>query len=161
MANRAIDLLITYRVIKLLVTPFNKQEAFYTGVIDDKGKVLKKYGALRSQKEKNSYTLLHRFIFNIKRLLGKAGLGGKLGSFAVALALLIKEDKELSNKQKLIESAVIKYLKETNQYDEILNNEGDIFEANILDKPINTCFGVDVYEVDGELLSEQEYAKTL
>ena len=53
------------------------------------------------------------------------------------------------------------YIKFRKQYDEILNNEGDIFEANISDKPINTCFGIDVYEVDGELLSEQEYAKTL
>tara|TARA_Y100000004_G_scaffold13252_1_gene14145 strand:+ start:2219 stop:2704 length:486 start_codon:yes stop_codon:yes gene_type:complete len=160
-ANRAIDLLITYRVIKLLVTPFNKQEAFAQGIIDKDGKILKKYKTLKTSKEKKSYTMLHRFVFNLKRILAKVGIRGALGSFAVALALLIKEDTQYADKQKLIESAVIKYLKETNQYDEILNNEGDIFEANIPDKPINTCFGIDVYEVDGELLSEQEYAKTL
>ena len=34
MASRAVDLLIAYRVIKLLVTPFDKQEAFKTGIID-------------------------------------------------------------------------------------------------------------------------------
>ena len=118
------------------------------------------FNPLKSIIEKKGFGALTR-PSGFAKLLGKAGLGGKLGSFAVALALLIKEDKELSDKQKLIESAVIKYLKETNQYDEILNNEGDIFEANISDKPINTCFGIDVYEVDGELLSEQEYAKTL
>ena len=159
--SRGIDFLITYRVVKMLITPFEKTEAFKRGIIDEKGKVLIKYRNVIRQSDKKHYTLLHRFVFNIKKILSKVGLGGKLGSFAVALALLIKEDKELSNKQKLIESAVIKYLKETNQYDEILNNEGDIFEANISDKPINTCFGIDVYEVDGELLSEQEYAKTL
>ena len=161
MANRAIDLLITYRVIKLLVTPFNKQEAFAQGIIDKDGKILKKYKTLKTSKEKKSYTMLHRFVFNLKRILAKVGIRGDLGSFAVDIALLIKEDTQYADKQKLIESAVIKYLKETNQYDEILNNEGDIFEANIPDKPINTCFGIDVYEVDGELLSEQEYAKTL
>ena len=56
MANRAIDLLITYRVIKLLVTPFEKQEAFKTGIIDKNGKVLKKYRTLKTAKEKKSYT---------------------------------------------------------------------------------------------------------
>ena len=39
MANRAVDLVITYRVIKLLVTPFNKQEAFKQGIIDKDGNV--------------------------------------------------------------------------------------------------------------------------
>ena len=34
MANRAVDLVITYRVVKLLATPFEKQEAFKTGIID-------------------------------------------------------------------------------------------------------------------------------
>ena len=40
MASRGIDFLITYRVTKLLVTPFEKQEAYKFGIIDDKGKVL-------------------------------------------------------------------------------------------------------------------------
>ena len=42
MASRGIDFLITYRVVKLLVTPFEKQEAFKFGIVDEKGKVLKK-----------------------------------------------------------------------------------------------------------------------
>jgi len=46
MASRGIDFLITYRVVKLLVTPFEKQEAYKFGIIDDKGKVLKKYKSL-------------------------------------------------------------------------------------------------------------------
>ena len=41
MASRAVDLLITYRIMKLLVTPFDKQEAFKYGIIDKQGKVLK------------------------------------------------------------------------------------------------------------------------
>ena len=95
MASRAVDLLIAYRVIKLLVTPFKNSEAFKAGIIDDKGKVLKPYRLLKSTKEKSSYTMLHRFVFNMKRILGKVGLGSKLGSFAVALGLLLKEDKSL------------------------------------------------------------------
>ena len=52
MANRAVDLIITYRVIKLLVTPFNKQEAYKYGIIDDKGKVLRKFKTLQKSEEK-------------------------------------------------------------------------------------------------------------
>ena len=32
--GRAIDLLITYRVIKMLVTPFEKHKAYKLGIID-------------------------------------------------------------------------------------------------------------------------------
>ena len=35
--GRAIDLFVTYRFIKLLVTPFEKQEAFKLGIIDADG----------------------------------------------------------------------------------------------------------------------------
>ena len=35
--GRAIDLFVTYRFIKLLVTPFDKTEAFKLGIIDAKG----------------------------------------------------------------------------------------------------------------------------
>ena len=72
--------------MKLLVTPFDKQEAFKYGIIDKKGKVLRKWSTINKSQEKKSYTILHRFIFNLKRILQKAGLGGKLGTFAVALA---------------------------------------------------------------------------
>ena len=159
MANRAIDLLITYRVIKLLVTPFNKQEAFAQGIIDKDGKILKKYRTLKTSKEKKSYTMLHRFVFNLKRILAKVGIRGALGSFAVALALLIKEDTQYADKQKLIESAVIKYLKQTNQYDDLLNEVREISEIN--EEPFMTCFGIDVYEKNGEIISEYDYDKKL
>ena len=78
MASRAIDLLITYRIMKLLVTPFDKQEAFKYGIIDKQGKVLKPFRTITDTKEKQSYTILHRFVFNLKRILQKAGLGGRL-----------------------------------------------------------------------------------
>ena len=40
--SRAVDLFVTYRFLKLLVTPWKKQEAYKQGIIDDKGKALKK-----------------------------------------------------------------------------------------------------------------------
>jgi len=154
MASRAIDFLITYRVIKLLSTPFDKQEAFATGVIDKDGKVLKKNKDLKTEKEKNSYTTLHRFIFNLKRILAKIGISGSIASFGVALALLLKENEEMIKHKSLIESSIITYLKETNQYDKLLNDVRVINESN--EEPYMTCFGIDIYEKNGELISEYE-----
>jgi len=159
MASRGIDFLITYRVVKMLVTPFEKQEAFKFGIIDEKGKVLKKYKDLRTADERKSYTLLNRFVFNLKRILQKVGLGGKLGSFAVALALLIKEDKSFATHKTLIESTVIKYLKDENLFEEMLNEVREIPEIDA--EPYMVCFGMSVYEKDGELVTENDYAKTL
>tara|TARA_B100001564_G_C20407329_1_gene563992 strand:- start:215 stop:694 length:480 start_codon:yes stop_codon:yes gene_type:complete len=159
MASRGIDFLITYRVVKLLVTPFEKQEAFKFGIINDKGKVLKKYKSLKTEKERKSYTLLHRFVFNLKRILQKVGLGSKLASFGVALALLIKEDKSYAQHKTLIESVIIKYLKEENLFEEMLNEVREIPEIDA--EPYMVCFGMSIYEKDGELVTENDYAKTL
>ena len=158
MASRAIDLLITYRIVKLLTTPFERQEAFKYGIIDKYGKVLKKSKTLKTEKERKAYTILHRFVFNLKRILQRVGLGSRLGSFAVALALLIKENKEYEQHKVLIESAINSYLKETNQYENLLNEQGEVkpvYETESL----MTCFGIDVYEKDGQLYSEEEYEK--
>ena len=158
MANRIVDTLITYRIVKLLVTPFNKQEAYKEGVIDEKGKVLIKYRQLKTEKQRKSYTFLHRFIFNLKRILGKVGLGGRLGSFATALALLIKEDKSYAAHKTLIEKTVIKYLKENDMYNTLLNEQGEVKSIDE-QEPYMTCFGIDVYEKGDELISEDRYEK--
>ena len=157
--SRPVDLLIAYRVIKMLVTPFKDQPAFKYGIIDDKGNVLKKYKTITGSQEKRSYTILHRFVFNLKRILQKVGLGSRLGSFAVALALLIKEDKTYAQHKDSIEAAVITYLKEENLYNMLLNEVREM--PDIQDEPYMTCFGIDVYEKNEQLVAEDEYAKTL
>ena len=157
--NRGVDLLITYRIVKLLATPFNKQEAFKLGIIDEKGTVLRKYRTLQKSSEKRAYTMLHRFVFNLKRILAKAGIRGALGSFAVAAALLFKENKEAKKHQLVIESAVITYLKQIDQYNSMISE--DINIPDIQETPVMNCFGVDVFEQNGELISEYDYDKTL
>ena len=161
MANRPVDLLIAYRVIKMLVTPFNKQPAFKYGIIDKDGNVLQKYRTIKGTAEKRSYTVLHRFVFNLKRILAKVGIKGKLGSFAVAAALLLKENKEYSKHKDVIESTIITYLKDNNLYEDILNESREIPEFDTDDQVVCNWFGVDVYERNGELISEFDYAKTL
>ena len=69
------------------------------------------------------------------------------------------EDKTYAQHKHSIESAVITYLKEENLYNMLLNEVREIPE--LPGEPYMTCFGVDVYERGDELVSEDEYAKTL
>ena len=117
--GRAIDLFVTYRFVKLLVTPFEKQEAYKLGVIDKDGNRILQPGTnkptiLRTIDEKNSYTVLHKLVFNIKKIFAKVpGLRTKLGTYAAALFLLkdtFKEDVD----PKMWEQEFMKYLKENN-----------------------------------------------
>ena len=99
------DTYITYRVIKILVTPWDEQDAFKLGIIDDKGKVLKKSKELKTSKEKDAYTVLIRFVFNLKRILNQLPGGrSKFGSYAAAAVLLLREEDD---KQQLIEKPIL------------------------------------------------------
>jgi len=171
--NRAIDMLITYRVLKILTTPFEKQDAFKFGIIDKNGKVLRKYKDVSKSDEKKTYTWLHRFVFNIKRLLGKAGLGGRLGSLGVALALLLKEEDYI-NKQptkmkklikssmgdyrkhdKIIESAIVQYCKHIGIWETMIMEDANLpvmasilqekFENDTNMKLFTNYFGCDIF----------------
>jgi hypothetical protein len=87
----AVDLFITYKFVRLLVTPWKKTEAFDAGVIDDKGKLLIKVKDQTNTQEK-TYTIFHRLVFNIKRLMEKIPFGkSRIASYAAALYLLKEE----------------------------------------------------------------------
>jgi hypothetical protein len=90
-----VDTYITYRIIKTLTKDWDEQEAYKYGIIDKKGKVLKKIKELETRKEKESYSVLIRFIFNLKRIIEKIPGGKtKLGSYGAAAYLLLKEENE-------------------------------------------------------------------
>jgi hypothetical protein len=112
--SRAVDLFVTYRFLKLLVTPWNKQEAFKLGIIDKNGKALKKARDLGKESERASFTLLHRLVFNCKRIMNKIPfVRSQLGTYATALFLL-KEHYKIEN---LPEAEVTKYLLENKLID--------------------------------------------
>jgi hypothetical protein len=92
--GKFVDSVIALRILKLLVTPFKDTEAFKLGIIDEKGKELKKMRDLRSVQERDAYTLLHRLVYRLKKIIEKVPIENKkLVSFAAAYAL-IKEDYE-------------------------------------------------------------------
>ena len=117
--GRAIDLFVTYRFIKLLVTPFEKTDAYRLGIIDADGKRILEPGTtnkpttLRTIEEKSAYTVLHKLVFNIKKIFGKVpGLRTKLGTYAAALFLLKDTFKESVDDPDVFEKEFMKYLKE-------------------------------------------------
>ena len=175
--GRVIDALIAYRVLKLLVTPFNRSKAFKLGIIDDKGKVLIKSKDLpNSGPQREAYTLLIRFVFNLKRLLSKVGIRGPLTTSAAAALAFFKEE----NGQNLeVEKTVYKHLRENGfefQVDEnygeplrhgtyrvnrdITDLEGDIVininEEVIFEGNTDTIMGYDVFKYRNVYLTTED-----
>ena len=117
--GRAIDLFVTYRFIRLLTTPFEDTDAFKLGIIDEKGnrvrlpKSTKPAVNLSTSELKNAYTVLHKLVFNIKKIFNKVpGLRTKVGTYAAALFLLKDTFKESVDDPDMFEKEFVKYLKE-------------------------------------------------
>jgi len=133
--GRAIDLFVTYRFIKLLVTPFEKTDAYKLGIIDKDGNRIMpppkggvrqtKPASLNTTEEKNAYTILHKLVFNIKKIFSKVpGLRTKLGTYAAALFLLKDTFKESVDDPDVFEKEFMKYLKEQGcEIDDTINEE--------------------------------------
>ena len=92
-ASRGADLYFVFRFLRLLTMKYESTNAYKLGIIDKKGKALKKSADLETIKEKSSYTMLHRMVFKIRALIEKVP-GGRFLSYAAALFLL-KEQKDV------------------------------------------------------------------
>ena len=119
--GRAIDLFVTYRFLRLLTTPFEKTDAYKLGIIDKNGNRIRKPKStqpaveLNTTEQQNSYTILHKLVFNIKKLFAKVpGLRTKVGTYAAALFLLKDTFKEHVEDPDMFEKEFVKYLKENN-----------------------------------------------
>ena len=119
--GRAIDLFVTYRFLRLLTTPFEKTDAYKLGIIDKTGNRIRKPKStqvaveLNTTEQQNSYTILHKLVFNIKKLFAKVpGLRTKTGTYAAALFLLKDTFKEHVEDPDMFEKEFVKYLKENN-----------------------------------------------
>ena len=108
----AVDLYVLYKFIKAISTPFDETKAFELGIVDKKGKLLKKP---KTKAEKESYDHFDRFTFNIKRILARVGLDKTYATYAGAL-LLMREGADGVNMTDIeIEEALyenFKYLRE-------------------------------------------------
>ena len=108
-AMNVVDTVIVFRILKMMTRKWSEMDAYKFGLIDDNGKRIKSVKPKTSE-EKSSFTLLHRLVFNLKRVLELLPFGRtRLASYAASLALL-KEHFEIDGKY--LEESFYTYLKE-------------------------------------------------
>ena len=161
----AIELFMTYKFIRLLVTPWKKTDAYREGVIDKKGKLLVK-GGDQSSSQKKTYSLFTKLVFNLKRILEKVPFGKTaIGSYAAAL-FLIKENTDMAEEDilKVLEDMghntsidINEEYKELYEGQHILNHDilenikGTIVNLDSIE-PVDYFAGVPIYKTRENIL---------
>ena len=141
--GRAIDLFVAYRFLRILTTPWEDQDAYKLGIIDKDGKLLRKANTLKTTEEKKAFTLLHRLVFNLKRILSKVGIRGALGSAAAAAIAFFREEKDYNP---IIEKQIYKHIKEQGFEYDINENYGDPIQYG------KYIVNRDIYDLEGDIV---------
>lgn len=113
--SRLADTAYALRFLRLLTMPWEKTEAFKQGIIDKNGmrtmfrpqvgtgpaKMLgdPKPTPLDTPKKKSAYTVFHKLVFNLRRILAKIPFGKTVVARYGAALYLIKEHTNMSEKQ--------------------------------------------------------------
>jgi hypothetical protein len=107
-----LDSWYVFQFVKRLVKPFDKWEAYRTGVIDAEGNILIPEEK-RTEAQKDSFKYFDLLIRNMKRLLGKIpGGSSRIATYAAAVWLL-REWDELEGKDfELLHEDIIKFINE-------------------------------------------------
>ena len=127
-AMGVVDTVIVFRILKMMTKKWSEMDAYKFGLIDDNGKRIKSKKPKTSE-EKNSFTLLHRLVFNLKRVLELLPFGRtRLASYAASLALL-KEHFNIDGEA--LERHFYQYLKENDLVLDLLEGHANM---NVLQK---------------------------
>ena len=111
--SRGADLYFTFRFLRLLTMNWKKTDAYKYKIIDAKGKVLRKSSELETVDEKAGYTMFHRLVYKLRRLLEKIPLIGKtiLTNYAAALLLLKEQNNtRIWTDEKYLERKLMEFL---------------------------------------------------
>ena len=122
-AMGVVDTVIVFRILKMMTRKWEEMDAFKFGLIDANGKRIKGVKPKGSE-QKNSFTLLHRLVFNLKRVLELLPFGRtRLASYAASLALL-KEHFNINGEA--LERHFYQYLKENNMTLDLLEGHDNL-----------------------------------
>ncbi len=132
--SNALNYVVLYKLISRMIKPIEKTKAYELGIVDEKGKILRKRRTLKTKEEKEALTRLDIFVFNLKRVLGPLGRS-KLANIVGALYLLKEQDNleifdDEENRFVLVESRYSNFLESLSREDylfieEIVNAVGD------------------------------------
>ena len=110
--GKFVDSIIAFRILHMLVQNFEDTPEFKMGIIDKTGKELIPMRNLNTVEERDAYTLLHRLVFRLKRIINKVPIENKkIASLAAAYAL-IKEDLAKGKESINLEEKFLKKLDE-------------------------------------------------
>ena len=117
-AIKVVDLASIMRIITLITIPFKHWTAFKTGVIDKDGKTLKKRRDRKTREEKDSFTMFHRFVRNIKRIIGFIPFGKTIICSLAASLFLLREYQEhpFDNDQRALLERFNKFWEENEEF---------------------------------------------
>lgn len=120
--TQLVDNLIAFRILSMLVTPFEETESYKLGLIDKNGNPLKKLKDM-TWTEKDNYSMLHRMVFRIKKIMGKIPVvNTKLGTLATAY-FLVKECYQTNKLPSNLEEQFIDLIKKSQKEDVIFVEE--------------------------------------
>jgi hypothetical protein len=91
-----VDLAITYKFLKNLVTPFDRWPAYKLGLIDKDGNIIKQRRERLKQEEKDALGYFDVVTLNLRKLLGKLP-GGKSAIATYAAAYLLMKEYPKKN----------------------------------------------------------------
>lgn len=106
--GKFVDSIIALRILHMLVTPFDQTPAYKLGIIDANGKELKKMRELNTVEERDAYTLLHRLVYRMKRIMNKVPIENKKFLSLAAAYALIKEDLDAGKESINLEEKFMK-----------------------------------------------------
>lgn len=147
-----VDNLIAYRILSMLVTPFVKTDAYKLGIIDEKGKNLRKSSTLKTTQERRAYSYLHRLVFNMKKILGKLPGGDSSLKNIIAALFLVKEYNQSKDRTtSLMEQRFLTVLEKVNEGVVLVEEEIELkkFLKQIEEEggvPANNTSGAEVTE---------------
>lgn len=103
---------VAYQFLKTLTNRWDQMDAYKLGIIDANGKQLKKTAELETSKEKQAYTIFHRLVFNLKRILERFPFGkSRIASYSAAFALLKESKNDFSEEEyEMMESLLMEFI---------------------------------------------------
>ena len=111
--TKVVNAFTVFKFIKLMVSPFEKTDAYRYGIIDKKGNFLKKSEELTSSKERRSVDMFHRLIFNLKKMIKKIPdpkLQAQMKTLPTAMFLIKEESEKVGADGDVVLSEIKKFL---------------------------------------------------
>ena len=126
-AGKVISAFTVFKFIKIISDPFTKMEAYRLGIIDSKGKFLKKVNDLQTKKERDSVNPFNRLMINLKKAMDRVPdpkFKAQLKTLPTAMILLKDEAEKVGADGDVVLTEVRNYLFENGiDVDSIGTNE--------------------------------------